>query len=268
MTPVNVDVLALAADILESKADTAHAVEFLRNAILANPKNVEAYLQFAGLSYDHSSPQVGIDILSAGLTQLPKEPKLYLVRGVLLTQLGEFTRAADDFEMANQLDPRLKFLGVAEGLVKSQEHKPAEALAKFRAAVKAHPDEAFAHYLLAEALEVEGRPEKSPEYREELEAARHAVELDPRMVAAQDLLSAIYMENGHTKEAIEHSQAALAVDPSDKQAIYHLIVALRKTNDKDQIPALLNRLLKLRANEKAGQEGGRLYRLYESPSPK
>ncbi len=265
-TPVDEDGSTLAAEIFESRGDTERAIELLRKVILANPKHVEAYLQFAALSYDHASPQVGIDILNAGLTQLPNEPKLYLVRGVLLTQLGEFARAADDFEAANRIDPQLSFLGVAEGLVKSQQHKSAEALAEFRAAVKAHPNEAYAQYLLAEALQEEGKPEGSPEYREEVDAANRAVKLDPGLVAAHDLLSAVYLENGRPDLAAQQCRAALALEANDQQAVYHLIVALRNSEQKDQIPALLKRLIALRANDKSDQTTKRRYRLSEVSS--
>jgi tetratricopeptide (TPR) repeat protein len=264
-TPVDTEVSMLAADILESKGDIARAVELLRKAILAFPKDVDAYLQFAALSYDHASPQVGIDILNAGLTQLPNEPRLYLVRGILQTQLGEFTSAAEDFEKASRIDPRLSFLGIAEGLVKSQQHMTAEALAKFRAAVKAHPNEAYAQYLLAEALQEDGLRAVSPGYKEEVEAATRAVELDPRLVAAHDLLSEVYYDNGQTDLAIEQSHAALALDPNDQQAVYHLVVSLRKTDQKNQIPVLLKRLVELRASAESHQATSRSYRLYEVP---
>jgi tetratricopeptide (TPR) repeat protein len=263
-TPVDSAAGMLAADALESKGDTARAVELLRKAILASPKNADAYLQFATMSFDHASPQVGIDILNAGLTQLPDEPRLYLVRGILQTQMGEFTHAAEDFEKASHIDPQLSFLGVAQGLVKSQQHLSADALAKFRSAVKAHPNEAYAHYLLAEALQEEGQPAGSPVHREELEAAKRAVHLDPSMVAAHDLLSAVYFDNGQTDLAIEQSRASLALDPNDQQAIYHLIVALRKTDQKDQVSALLKRMVELRSNANGGQGAKKLYRLYET----
>ena len=87
-TPADEDALDLGAEILESKGDTPRATELLRNAILADPKHVDSYLQFAMLSYDHASPKVGIDMLNAGLTQLPNEPRLYLVRGILLDATG------------------------------------------------------------------------------------------------------------------------------------------------------------------------------------
>jgi tetratricopeptide (TPR) repeat protein len=265
--PADGDVLALEADIFESKNDTVHAIAVLRSAILADPKNVGPYLQFASLSYDHASPQVGIDILTAGITQLPKEPRLYLVRGVLLTQLGEFTRATDDFETANQLDPQLSFLGVAKALVKSQQYKSSDALAEFRGAVKAHPNEAYAQYLLAEALQLKDTPAGSPEYKEEVDAAVRAVKLDPSLVAARDLLASVYLEYGQIELAIEQSRAALHVDPNDQQAVYHLILALRKTDQKDQIPVLLKRLVEIHANMKADQETTRKrYRLSDTPA--
>jgi tetratricopeptide (TPR) repeat protein len=266
-TPVDAEALTLASELSELSGDTAHSVELLRKAILARPKDVDDYLQFAALSYDHTSPKIGIDILNAGLTQLPNEPRLYLARGVLLTQLGEFSKAADDFEAANRIDPQLSFLTVAEGLVKSQQHISAEALTKFRAAVQSHPNEAFAQYLLAEALQELGKPEGSPEYKEEIEAATRAAKLDPDLVAAHDLLSAIYLESGHLDLSKEHSLAALKLDANDQQALYHLILAMRRTGERDQIPALMKRLVELRANAKNEHPASKRYRLYEETAP-
>lgn len=266
--PVDQDVSMLAVRILESQGDTTRAVELLRTLLLASPKDVDAYLEFAILSYDHASPQVGIDILNTGLTHLPGEPRLYLVRGILLTQLGEFTHAVDDFETAGRIDPELSFLGVAKGLVKSQQHRSAEALAQFRDAVKAHPKDAFSHYLLAQALQEGGAQEGSPAYEEEVKAATRAEQLDPKLVAAHDLLSSIYFESGHPDQAIKQSRDALALDPTDQQAVYHLILALRKTDQKEEVPALLKRLVELRAKAASDQRtSNKRYRLYEPSAP-
>ena len=262
-TPAHTDALALAAAICESKGDTARAVTLLRSALLADPRDVDAYLQFAALSFDHASPQVGIDVVNAGIGRLPNEPRLYLVRGILLAQMGEFGRAADDFDAASRLDPQLQFLGVAQGLVQSQQHNPGEALAHFRAAVKAHPREAYAYYLLAEALAARGEPEGSPEYSEEINAARTAVRLDPRLVAARDLLSTAYYANGHMDEAIRQSRAALATNPDDEPAMYHLMLALRKTGHNDEARALVEQMVKLRTTSKADDAPARHYHLYE-----
>lgn len=262
------DILILAASICESRNDTPHAVEYLRKAIVANPKKDDAYLEFASLSYDHASIQVGIDMLNAGLTQLPGDARLYLARGVLYGQSGKSSQAMEDFETANRLDPKLSFTGVAEGLVASQEHKPGEALSTFRVAAKAHPEDAFTQYLLAEALSQEGNPQGSPGLQEEIEAANRAIKLDPKLTAAHDLLAALYLQDGHTQLAISHSESALAADPKDQQALYHLILALRKTDRKEEIPALLRRLTELRTAEQTEGAQKKRYQLYEEPNGK
>jgi tetratricopeptide (TPR) repeat protein len=205
---------------------------------------------------------VGIDILNAGLTQLPSEPRLYLVRGVLLTQFGEFSRAASDFEAANRIDPQLHFLRAAEGIVRSQQHDAPRAISSFRAAVKSHPDEAYAHYLLAEALQGESKPEGSPEFAEMVREAEQALRLEPRMIAAHDLLGAVYNEIGQSQKAIEHSRAALAIDANDQQAIYHLILALRKTEDKNEVPAWVKKLMEIQRESQSRNHSSKKFSLY------
>ncbi len=259
------DSMLLAADIYESTNDTQHAVDLLRKAILADPKNVEAYLDFAYLSYDHASMQVGVDILNAGMTQLPNEARLYLVRGILNTQLGKFDEATEDFAVANRLDPKLSVLGAAEGLVASQQHKSGEALSAFRSAAKAQPTDALTQYLLAEALSQQSPPEGSPDYVEEISAAKLAYQLDPSMVAAHDLLATIYLQAGHPDLALEQSRAALKSDPGDQQALYHSILALRRTGDKNQIASLLKQLAAARTATQAALAQSKRFRLQEVP---
>lgn len=259
------DPLLLAAAIYESMNDTQPAVELLRKAILSDPRNVDAYLDFANLSYDHASMQVGIDILNAGIGQLPNEGRLYLVRGILYTQLGKFDEAAEDFGTANRLDPKLSVLGAVQGLAASQQHKSVEALTAFRAAARAHPKDALTQYLLAEALSLEGPHQGSSDYAEEIAAAKRACDLDPSMVAAHDLLATIYLRNGYTSLAIKQSNAALAVNPKDQQAIYHLVLGLRKTGEKDRISALLTQLAALRNAAQSDAAQNKRYQLQEIP---
>jgi tetratricopeptide (TPR) repeat protein len=204
--------------------------------------------------------------VNAGLTQLPRESRLYLARGVLLAQMGKTQVALADFETASRLNPGLSFVGVAEGLAQSQEHQTGEALNSFRAAAKAHPDDALTHYLLAEALSQQGKGQGTPEYREEVAAAQRAALLDPGMVVAHDLLATIYLQSGRSDLAAKESRTALAVDPNDQQAVYHLILALRKSKEKDQIPSLLKQLSALRAAEQTEGAQKRRYKLEEMPS--
>jgi tetratricopeptide (TPR) repeat protein len=263
--PGDEDILTLAADIYESNNDTPHAVEVLRQAILANPKKPNAYLQFSTLSYNHASLPVGIDMLNAGVTQLPNEPRLYLARAVLYTEKGDVAKAMDDFETVNRLDPNLSLAGVAEGLARSEQHKSKAALASFRAAAKAHPDDAFTQYLLAEALSEQEIAFGTPEYAEEFAAATRAVTLEPKMLSALNLLSTLSLRDGHTQRAIDYCQEALSVDPNDQQALYHLLLAFRKTDNKTEVAAVLKRLIAVRNAEQSRTQKMR-YKLDEVPA--
>lgn len=236
--------LLLGAALYESLKETQHAMDLLRTAILANPKDPEAYLQVAYLSYDHGSPKIGIDYLTAGLTQLPQEARFHLVRGVLYSQFGEFAKATEDFQAANRINPHLSFVDVSLGVVESQEHNSAAALAQFRAAAKKHPEQGLTQYLLAEAISHEAHPDE----KEEIEAANRALQDDGQLVAAHDLLANLYLHKGQTNLAIQHSESALKVNPNDREALYHLVLAVRGTDRKAEIPALLKRM------NSAGQE--------------
>jgi hypothetical protein len=55
--------------------------------------------------------------------------------------------------------------------------------------------------------------------------------------------------------------------PNDQTALYHLVLALRKTNDKREIPALLNRLAKARQDAAKDEADRNRYKLMVQPNP-
>lgn len=238
--------LRLAADIYEANNETPRAVQALRRAIVMNPRDTSAYVEFAEISSDHNSYQVGIDMLNAGLARMPRNAELYLTRGVLFAQSGNLDNAFDDFEKANRLNPRLSFAGTAEGIVQTQKHDTAQAIAKFREEARLHPTNAFNQYLLAETLAQQGAEPGSSTYREGIRAAGRAVQIDPHLAIAQNLLASLYLQSGETSLAILHCRAVLQFDPDNQEAVYHLILALRKNGHKDEITALTKRLISLR----------------------
>jgi tetratricopeptide (TPR) repeat protein len=91
--------------------------------------------------------------------------------------------------------------------------------------------------------------------------------LNPKLTEAHDLLSTIYLHNRQFKLAIEQARAALQTDPNDQAAVYHLILALRETDEKDQIPSLIKRLGELRRQDQAAAGQKKRYQLSIEPSP-
>lgn len=257
--------LKLAANIYESLGETQNAVQLLRSAIVHNPKDVDNYVDFATLSNNHKAYQVGIDMINAGLTQVPNSAQLYLARGILYSQLAEYDNAMADFEHANRIDPNLAT--AAEGLLQSQQHHLNAAIRKFRFAAKQRPKDAYAQYLLADALSQKSYIAGSVGYREEINAAKRAVQIDPTLTAAHDLLATLYLRSGEINLAIQHCQDALRQDPKDQQALYHLILALRKTDRRREIPALVKRLAKIRQTALTEQKQKKLYKFSDASAP-
>ena len=265
--PQSAEVLELAAMAQEASGNTPEAVRLLRQAIVANPHQVNLYLDFANISIDHQSYQVGVDMMNAGLRAEPNAAALYVARGILYVQLAQYDQAESDFAKADAIDPRQSSSSAAQGLAAVQRNDPGGALATVRSKLAKKPNDAFLLYLQADILMQGGPDPGSPEFREAMESAKKAVALRPSLVAAHDVLAKLYLQAGQNQAAIEQSRKALNSDPKDQAALYHLIQGLRKSGQKDDLPDLLKRLAELRT-ETARQEGERnRYKLVEEKSP-
>ena len=261
------DVLALAASAYEADGNTPEAVRVLRQAILSDPHNVNLYVDFANVSLDHQSFQVGVDMINAGLTVEPKAAPLYVARGVLYVQLAQYDKAEADFEAADALNPSQSVGSAAEGLAAVQQNDPERALATVRAKLARKPNDAFLLYLEAQILTERGPDPGSAEFQQALKSAEKAISLRPSLVAARDVLAKLYLQAGENEAAAEQSRKALNSDPKDQTALYHLIQALRKTGHTQGIPDLLKRLANLRIEGTKQEAERNRYKLVEEKSP-
>lgn len=246
-------VLRLAAAIHESNNETPQALTLLHSAILANPDEAANYLEFATLAFAHNSFLVGADIVTRGLTRLPNSAALYMARGVLYGQNGDFEKAMADFERAHKLDPSYSMAATAEGIAQSQRHNHVEALEDFRRQVREHPKDALGYYLLAEAIGWAPADAKqgsvTNSMTEAISADKRAIDLDPHLVQAWDLLASFYLQTGRPEQAVKAARSALVIEPKDQQALYTLILALRKTGSKEELKGLVQTLTDLRKTE-------------------
>ena len=171
--------LDLAASAYEQMGDTPHAVESLRRAIAAAPADSSLYLHFADLSLVTTSFPVGITMLNAGLKRAPDAAPLYMARGILLVQSGQYAEAQADFDRAGALDPKQSSSAAASGLAKLQQSNLDEALRITRSKLKQNGGDAYLNYLLAETLRQKGADAGSPEFAEALTAVQRALQLEP-----------------------------------------------------------------------------------------
>jgi tetratricopeptide (TPR) repeat protein len=260
------EALDLASAAWEAMGDTPRAVAALRQAIVLAPGNTQLYVDFASLCLTHKSYQVGIDMIAAGLHRSPNAAELYVARGVLNVQLGQYGLADSDFATAERLNPRQTSGSLARGLSQIQQNDFDKALTTVRGQLKTDPKNAFVYYLLAETLTSRGAQADSPEFQEAVAAAAHAVQLKPDFALARDVLSRLYLESGQIDRAIEQCRLALRGDPTDATALYRLIRALQKSNkpgDAEQIPALLKRFNEVRQQARKQEAEEARYRLVE-----
>ena len=247
-------VLSLAAEAYEEQKDTPQAVKLLHQALVENPKDTDLYLQFADLSFVHQSFQVGVDMMNAGLKLQPKAAPLYLARGVLYVQLADYDHAEADFEKAEELDPQLSVSDTARAMVAQQKDDLDKALAVVREKLSKKPNDPQLLNVQADILVQKNPDVDSPDFNLAIASAQRAAKLQPELVQARDTLAKLYLQAGKDQLAVEQSREALRYDPNDQVGLYHLILGLRKTGQKDELPALLKRLAELR--QKATREEG------------
>jgi tetratricopeptide (TPR) repeat protein len=258
--------LSLAASLHEAQGDTPAAVELYRVAIAANPKDPQNYIDFGALSFDHNSAQAGIAILNTGLQQLPGTAALYIARGILHMQVSEVEAADRDFARANQIDPSQSFGMEAQGLSEMQRHDLPAALAKVKSSLAKSPDNAYLNYLAALILREQGAVPGSREAAEALEYAHRATKLDPNLTPAQNLTGAFAFAAGNMPLAAQASRAVLQRSPEDQEAVFRLILALRRMGDSQhEVARLVERLKTLRAHEHTEQQKVDHYRLSMVP---
>jgi tetratricopeptide (TPR) repeat protein len=259
--------MQLAADAYEANKDTPNAVKALHNAIVKDPHNVALYVDFANLAMTHQSFQAGVDLMNSGLTLEPKAVDLYLARGVLYVQMADFEKAEADFKKAEELDPHQTLSAAAQGMIAEEQNQndPDRALATVRSKLAKKPGDAFLWYLQAAILAQKAPEAGSAEFQQVVQSAKKAIALQPTLSVAHNVLGKLYLQAGQNTAAIKECRLALQGNPEDQTALYHLIVALRKTNDQAEIPDLLKRLAKARQDATKQEAEHNRYKLVVSP---
>jgi tetratricopeptide (TPR) repeat protein len=261
--------MQLAAAAYEANKDTPNAVKILHEAIVKEPHNVALYVDFANIAMTHQSFQTGIDMINAGLNLEPKAAELYLARGVLYVQLADYEKAEADFEKAEQLDPHQTLSAAAQSMVAEERNQndPDRALATVRSKLVKKPGDAFLWYLEAAILAEKAPNPGSAEFQQAMQSGKKAVGLQPSLSAAHNVLAKLYLQAGQVAPAIKECRLVLREHPADQTALYRLVLALRKTNDKTEIPDLLKRLAKARQDATREEVEYNRYKLVTEQGP-
>ena len=97
-------------------------------AVLADPKNHDAWLSLGNDYFDIHQAQKSVDAYSKALALKPGDPNVLTDQGVMFRELGKFDKALANFQKANQLQPTHVQSLFNIGVVYSTDlHKPDEA---------------------------------------------------------------------------------------------------------------------------------------------
>lgn len=249
----------------EDAHETQKAVDALRQALALDPQDVQLYVDFTALASAHSMFQAGLDVVNEGIRLQPNAAPLYFARGVLFVQLPEpeYDKAQADFETAYGLDPHQTLSVAAQGLLAIQQNDLGHALETIEKKLDNKPNDPVLLYLQADVLVQKGTEPGSAEFQKAMRSAQAAVKLRPELGPARAVLAKLYLQSGAYREAAAECRNALKIDPTDQASLYHLVQALRKSGQSDEIPALLKRLAQLRQDATQTQRRQHRYRLID-----
>ena len=74
-------------------------------AVLADPKNHDAWISLGNDYFDIHQAQKSVDAYSKALALKPGDPNVLTDQGVMYRELGKFDKALANFQKANQLQP-------------------------------------------------------------------------------------------------------------------------------------------------------------------
>jgi tetratricopeptide (TPR) repeat protein len=251
------DALNLLSAVYAANQQVPEAVAALQRAIQVAPHDVDNYFDLAALSLVYGPFQVGIDVLNAAVKIVPGSAALYIERGVLYVQVGQYQQADQDFQRANALQPDQNFGTVARGISMMQENRVGQSLEILRSRLKQAPNDPALNYALAEALLRRGVEPGTAEFREARGAAQTAVRNKPDFALAYDALSVLDLSAGFISQAADADRHALQADPENFSAAYHLLLCLRKEGDQDEVRELAKKIAAMSAERAKAAAGNR-----------
>jgi predicted Zn-dependent protease len=149
------------------------------------------------------------------------------------------------------------------GMLFSQKHDTAAALALFAQQSQLHPNDPLLQYLYAEALsQVENPDQKTTE--KAIASAQRAVQLEPSYQPARDLLCVLLLRHNDLAGVIAQAEEAMKRDPYDEVALYQELLAERRLNHGDRTAVLVKQFRDAKAHN---QEAKTKYILQEASPP-
>jgi tetratricopeptide (TPR) repeat protein len=240
----------LLSQAYEGNGQTIEAYDALRAATQIDPKDENNYLDLAVLCVDHANYDLGLEIVSIGVSNIPQSDRLFFQRGALLAMKGQSAQAVVDFETASKLAPNKSLPYAARGIVLLELGETSNAISLLRQRASASPDDYMVHYVLGEALNRSGPAIRSSEETEAIQSLERSVSLKPDFAASRAVLGKLLLRRSEVDRAITELERALELDPQDTSFLYQLAQAHRKKGNMERAKELFAKVDRAKSEER------------------
>lgn len=218
-TPRNSSLLALAGRTWATTGDAAKGEEYLRQAIEADPSNLDAYSSLGALYFSQRKLQ----------------------------------EAAAEFDKLAARQPGAVGPATMVGLILQAQGKEQEARQRYERLVGANPEAAVASNNLAWMY-----ASRREQLDRALQLAQAAVAQSPENPEFNDTLGFVYIRKQLPSLAITPLRLAIDKSPANPSFQYHLGLAYSQTGDKAAARQALERALKLKSDFEGADDAKRL----------
>jgi len=236
------DALSLLADAYELDGRTPEALEALKKAVKLYPKEERLYIQYAELCLSHGNNELGLEILEAGLAQMPNSVRIMTTQGMLFGMQGRYEEADRKLEGAQKIGVEQEVVARGKALALSGTGRTEEAVAHLRALLAKRPDDAELNLLLGKVLISRGIEPPQAEFREARTAFERVIAARPNEVDARVELSKILLKEDKAAEALTQLKRAVEMAPSDQKVLYQLVRVLTRAGRTDEATAAKEKL--------------------------
>ncbi len=236
------------------------ALQALKKAIALTPSDEKLYVFISDACLDEGDYELGVQVIDAGLRNLPNSPRLFYQRGLFRMRLEEVDLANLDFEFAHKLSPDsdIGYIAAAQRALSSGNIEAAIRIT--REAIRKQHQHYMLLTILGEALLRSGAtPATSAEFQEARSALEKAVAERPDYSSAQLALGKVYLLQSRLQDAITHFEMSRQLDPANPAVYTALATACQRIGDSERalrMLAVLTQLNQQQAARIASASGG------------
>ena len=286
LAPDEVATLEGLADAARRSGDLEGARRALERVLAIDPERLAARRALAALYRAEGRNEAAKDLVLRGLDLDPEDPERLEAAIETFLRTGDLEEAADllgSYHEAGQLDPRLGYLygrvllqldrlaaadsvlrpladveelhGVETllGDIAARNDSTARALEHYRRAIEADPDDCIPQVSLALLLVRSTAADSAGEARAlaDSELARAERITDPESYRCNLLLGLASMNRRNFAAAARHLEAALRLDPENRDVLFNLAMAAAESGDSETALAHGRALLDLEPEDAA-----------------